>query len=101
MQVDTKYIVSVVELQQEGRHFSLSKGDLTTISTYIKETAAAFAQIVPASESVHEKITEKKERAVGVLHPVRVLHPVATKGCDARPYTTTSSTRAAKQKKTE
>jgi hypothetical protein len=99
-QVDAKYIVSVVELQQEGRHFCLSKGDLTTITTYIKETAAALAPIVPASQSVPQKVTEKKRKSSGsASSSTSASH--STKGCDTRPYKTTSSTRAAKQNKTE
>jgi len=48
-EVDGKYIISVVELQQEGEYYSLSKDDLTAITTYFAETAAAFASeaVVP------------------------------------------------------
>ena len=92
--VEAKYIVSVVELRQEDRHFCLSKDDLTAITTYIKETAAAFAPVVQASQSASEKVTEKKRKcSTSASH--------STKGYDTRPYTTTSSTRAAKQNKTE
>ena len=42
-EVDGKYIISVVELQQDGEYYSLSKDDLTAITAYIAETAAAFA----------------------------------------------------------
>ena len=56
--MDAKYIVSVVDLRQEGTHFCLSKDDLTAITSYIKETAATFAPVVPASE----KVTEKKRK---------------------------------------
>ena len=59
--MDAKYIVSVVELRQEGRHFCLSKDDLTAITTYIKETAAAFAPVVPASQSVSEREGHRKK----------------------------------------
>jgi hypothetical protein len=101
-QVDAKYIVSVVELQQEGRHFCLSKDDLTAITTYIKETAAAFApvEVVPVSQSVSEKVTEKKRKSSGsASSSTSASH--CTKGYDKRPYSTTSSTRAAKKNKTE
>ena len=99
-QVDAKYIVSVVELQQEGRHFCLSKDDLTAITTYIKETAAAFAPVVPVSQSVSEKVTEKKRKSSGSASS-STSASTCTKGYDKRPYSTTSSTRAAKQNKTE
>jgi hypothetical protein len=99
-QVDAKYIVSVVELQQEGRHFCLSKDDLTAITTYIKETAAAFAPVVPVSQSVSEKVTEKKRKSSGNASS-STSASTCTKGNDKRPYSTTSSTRAAKQNKTE
>ena len=56
-QVNAKYIVSVVELQQEDRHYCLSKDDLTAITCYINETAAAFAPIVPASQESGSKKT--------------------------------------------
>ena len=76
-QVDAKYIVSVVELRQEDSHVACpSTILLQLLLTAIKETAAAFAPVVPASQSVSEKVTEKLERAVGVIHPVRVLHTV-------------------------
>ena len=98
--MDAKYIVSVVELRQEGRHFCLSKDDLTAITTYIKETAAAFAPVVPASHLVSEKVTEKKRKSSGsASSSTSASH--STKGYDTRPYTTTSSTRATKQNKTE
>ena len=99
-QVDAKYIVSVVELRQEGRHFRLSKDDLTAITTYIKETAAAFAPVVPVSQSVSEKVTEKKRKSSGSASS-STSASTCTKGNDKRPYSTTSSTRAAKQNKTE
>ena len=63
-EVDGKYIISVVELQQEGEYYSLSKHDLTAITTYIAETAAAFAPeyIVP-SQSTSKKAGAKKRHS--------------------------------------
>jgi len=92
-QVDAKYIVSVVDLQQnENRHFCLSKDDLTAITSYIKATAAAFSPVVPASQSVSEKVTENKRK-----NSRTASH--STTDNDTRPYSTTSSTRAAKKNK--
>ena len=63
-QVDAKYIVSVVELQQEGEYYSLSKHDLTAITTYIAETAAAFApEYVVPSQSTSKKAGAKKRHS--------------------------------------
>ena len=38
-----KYIISVVDMQQEDAHYCLPEKDLAVIGAYIKETAAAFA----------------------------------------------------------
>ena len=95
-QVDAKYIVSVVELRQGDGHYCLSKDDLTAITTYIKETAAAFAPVVPASQAAPEKVTEKKRKNSGsALSSTSASH--STSGYEARTYSTTSSTRAAKR----
>ena len=61
-EVDGKYIISVVELQQEGEYYSLSKDDLTAITTYIAETAAAFVPeaVVPSQSS---KASAKKRNS--------------------------------------
>jgi len=42
-EVDAKYIISVVDMQQEDAHYCLPEKDLAVIGAYIKETAAAFA----------------------------------------------------------
>jgi hypothetical protein len=92
-QVDAKYIVSVVELRQGDGHYCLSKDDLTAITTYIQETAAAFAPVVPASQAVPEKVTGKKRKNSGsALSSTSASH--STSGYA---YSTTSSTRAAKR----
>jgi len=78
----------------------LSKNDLSAITTYMKETAATFAPVVRASQSVSEKVTEKKRKSSGsASHSTSASQ--STKGYNTRPYTTTSSTRAVKQNKTE
>ena len=60
-EVDGKYIISVVELQQEGEYCSLSKDDLTAVTTYIAKTAAAFApEYVVPSQSTSKKAGAKK-----------------------------------------
>jgi hypothetical protein len=63
-EVDGKYIISVVELQQEGEYYSLSKDDLTAITAYIAETAAAFApEAVVPSQSTFKKAGAKKRHS--------------------------------------
>ena len=59
-EVNGKYIISVVELQQEGEHYSLSKDDLTVITTYI--FAFAPEAVVPYT-STSQKAGVKKRHS--------------------------------------
>ena len=61
-EVNAKYLVSVIELQREGNHYCLSKDNLTVITSYIKETAAAFAPDVEASQAASKKVSTATKR---------------------------------------
>ena len=94
-EVDGKYIISVVELQQEGDYYSLSKDDLTAITTYIAETAAAFApEAVLPPQSTFKKAGTKK------IHS-NTCASVSTLEVEGNPKTsmpTTSSGRGCKRR---
>ena len=92
-QVDAKYIVSVVELQQEDNHYCLSNDHLSVISSYIKETASAFAPDVPTSQSGSKKAPATKTKNCTSISSSAL-------GSDTRAYSTTSSSRATKKSRT-
>ena len=91
-QVDAKYIVSVVELQQEDNHYCLSNDHLSVISSYIKETASAFAPDVPTSQSGSKKVPATKTKNCTSISSSAL-------GSDTRAYSTTSSSRATKKRR--
>ena len=93
--MDGKYIISVVELQQEGEYYSLSKDDLTAIATYIAETAAAFVpeDVVP-SQSISKKASAKKRHSNASASASKSEVDVDTE----TPMLTTSSGRSSKRR---
>ena len=89
-QVDAKYIISVVQLQQEDSCYILSDEYFNVLSAYIKETAVAFAPqeaVVPASQPAPKKAPVAKRKGNSSLCP-----PSSSTTMEVEGYTVTKST---------
>ena len=89
-EVDDKYIISVVELQKEGKYYSLSKDDVTAITAYIAETAAAPEAVVP-SQATSKKAGAKKRHS-------NTSASASKSEVEVDPETTTSSGKSCKRR---
>lgn len=79
-EVDAKYIISVVDLEQEGNNYCLSKEDMSAISTYIKETSAVFAtETVPKKKNSNGKSASKPHAQMSAEEGTHQLETTSSK----------------------